>query len=155
MAPAQTSPKPAASAPVAPLKWDLVLDRMEHQHPNIAAFLVQGTVIGTEQHLVTIGYPKQASVARQMIEKEEYLRLVNEVCTATAGRSMRVRIVEVEDGEASSSTLAQIRAARERDRKQALLEQTRAHPVVKRALEIFGGELVEVRQTASRKETSP
>lgn len=127
---------------------------MEHLHPNIAAFLVQGTVIGIEQNLVRIGYPKQASVARGMIEKEEHLRLVSEVCTATAGRPMRVRIVELEDSEAPAATMAEIRAARERDRKQALLEQTRTHPVVKQALEIFGGELVEVRQTASRKETS-
>ena len=41
--------------------------------------------------------------------------------------------------------MAQIRAAKEQEQKLVLLEQAKAHPMVKQALEIFGAELAEVR----------
>jgi DNA polymerase-3 subunit gamma/tau len=48
--------------------------------------------------------------------------------------------------------MAQLRAAKEKEQRQALFEQARAHPVVKQALEMFGAELAEVRPVASQKE---
>jgi DNA polymerase-3 subunit gamma/tau len=54
--------------------------------------------------------------------------------------------------EAAGPSMAEMRAARERDQKDALLERTRAHPLVKQTLEVFGGQVVTVRERTPEKE---
>ena len=44
------------------------------QHPNIAPFLEMGRVVKIEGGLVTLGFGKQATVARAMLEKEDNLK---------------------------------------------------------------------------------
>jgi DNA polymerase-3 subunit gamma/tau len=147
---AQPTPLPE---PLGALNWEQVVERVTSEHPNIGAFLEQGTLVGIEGNQVTVGYPKSASLAYGRMQKEENLRVVMGTCEELAGRPVRVRIVELTDGQAVAPTMAEIRAAKDRDQKHALLEQARSHPVVKQALAVFGGELVEVRQASSRKES--
>ena len=78
--------------------------------------------------------------------------MVTDLCAELAGQAVRLRVMELGDGQPAGPSPAQIRAVRERDQKQVLLEQTRAHPLVKRTLDIFGVEVVEVRQVAPQKE---
>lgn len=155
-APAIPNPGPAASShdptPPVHLNWEQVLERVESLSPNIAPFLAVGTLVATEGNQVTIGYPKTASVALARVQNEETLRLVAEICAELAGRPVRLRATELPDGQASIPSMAQSRASKERDRKQALLAQTRSHPFVKQALAIFGGDLVEVRDAAQKEE---
>jgi len=132
--------------------WEQVLERVASVHPNIAPFLEMGTLVGVEGNQVTIGYPKSASVALARIQNEENIRVVTDLCAELAGQAVRLRVMELGDGQPAGPSPAQIRAARERDQKQVLLEQTRSHPLVKRTLDIFGVEVVEVRQVAPQKE---
>jgi DNA polymerase-3 subunit gamma/tau len=53
------------------------------------------------------------------------------------------------DGDQPGPTMAEMRVAKERERRQMLFEHVRARPLVKQALEMFGGDLIEVRQTAA------
>ena len=134
------------------LDWEQILERVATAHPNIAPFLERGSLVAIEGHLVTIGYPHTASTALTRIQNEENLRLVTDVCAGLAGRPVRLRVIALADGQGTGRSLAQIRAAKERDQKEALLERTRSHPLVKQTLDIFGAELVEVRQASQEKE---
>jgi DNA polymerase-3 subunit gamma/tau len=146
---------PLAAAPQPPvqLQWEALLERVESLDPSIAPFLAQGVLTGIDGNQVTLGYPKTASLALNRVLKDDARQLVERVCTETAGRPIRLRIIELADEQAAGPSIAQTRAAKERDQKQALMERTRAHPLVKQALEVFGGELVAVRQVAPQKET--
>ena len=132
--------------------WEQVLERVASVHPNIAPFLEMGTLVGIEGNQVTIGYPKSASVALARIQNEQNIRVVADLCAELAGQAVRLRVMELSDGQPAGLSPAQIRAAKERDQKQALLQQTRSHPLVKRTLDIFGVEVVDVRQVAPQKE---
>ena len=147
----QTTAPPAADPPVR-LDWEQILERVATAHPNIAPFLERGSLVAIEGNLVTIGYPHTASTALTRIQNEENLRLVTDVCAGLAGRPVRLRVIALADGQGTGGSLAQIRAAKERDQKEALLERTRSHPLVKQTLDIFGAELVEVRQASQEKE---
>jgi DNA polymerase III subunit gamma/tau len=144
-----TPPKPA---PVT-LQWESLLERVESAHPSLAPFLAQGTLLSIEGTQVNIGFPKTASVALSRMQNEGSLRQLTALCAELARQPVRVRMVELAEGQSAGPSMAQIRAAKERDQKQALLEGTRSHPLVKQALEVFGGDLVEVRRVPSRKET--
>ncbi len=140
------------ATPPFQFNWEQVLERVASVHPNIAPFLEMGTLVGVEGNQVTIGYPKSASVALARIQNEENIRVVADLCAELAGQAVRLRVMELGDGQPAGLSPAQIRAAKERDQKQALLEQTRSHPLVKHTLDIFGVEVVEIRQVAPKKE---
>ncbi len=153
-------PKPAAAATDSEneagsplrLNWEECLARVAEAHPNVAPFLEMGQYAGVDGNEITIGYTATASVARARMEKEDNLGAVRTVCEALAGRPVRIRVVELSETEATGPTMAQQRAAREREEKMVLFEQTRAHPLIKQTLEAFGGEVVEVRRLVPEQE---
>ena len=150
-------PAPAAPPPVTPaiqLNWEQVVERVSIKHPNIGAFLEMGALLTIEGNQLMIGYPASASVARGMMEKSDTQRLIADLCAELAGQPVRLKIVELAEGHAAGLSPAQARAAKARSEKDTLIEQTRAHPLVKQARDVFGSDLVDVRQAAPRKETA-
>ena len=135
------------------LSWEKVVERVEQQHPNIGPFLARATFMGAENGEVTIGYAPTASVALARVQREEALQIVSGICTQLGGQPMRLRVVELHEGQRSGQSVAELRAVKERDQKHQLLERSRSHPLVKQTLAIFGGDVVDVRQTAPREET--
>ena len=136
------------------LNWEQVVEHVSSRHPNVGVFLEMGALLGIEGNQLTIGYPSNASVARGMMEKPDNQLLLADLCAELAGRPVRLKFVELAGGQTAALSPAQTRAAQARSQKDALLEQTRAHPLVKQARDVFGSDLVDVRQAAPRKETA-
>lgn len=138
--------------PITPisLNWESVQEEVASSFPNIAPFLEAGQFLGIEGNLITIGFAKQATVARAMLEKDDNLRTLTALCERQAGRPVRMRVVELAETEQTGLTMAQQRALREKEQRLVLLERARANPAIKQALEIFGAELAEVRTVAQK-----
>ncbi|HEU4684471.1 MAG TPA: DNA polymerase III subunit gamma/tau [Nitrospira sp.] len=147
-----SSAAPAPSAPPLRLNWEQFQEEVGLAFPNIAPFLEMGRLMGIDGHVVTIGFGKQATVARAMLEKPDNIEALSSLCEHLSGQKVRLRIVEQTDTDPPGPTMAQIRAAKEHEQRLVLFERARAHPVVKQALEIFGAELTDVRPVASQKE---
>ncbi len=146
-----------ASAPPLRLDWEQFQEEVTNAHPGIASFLERGRFVGIDGDQITIGFAKGEMVARSFIEREDNLRTITELCQRLAGQPARLRVVELGDTDQPGPTMAEIRAAKEREQRLVLFERVRAHPLVKQALEMFGGDLVEVRETsaAEARHTSP
>jgi DNA polymerase-3 subunit gamma/tau len=143
-----TSPAEAPPAAVD-VDWEQFQEAVTANHPNIAPFLEMGRVVGMEGALITLGFIKQATTARSMLEKEDNLRALAALGERLYGYPLRIRIVEVADQEPGSApTMKQLRVAKEQEQRLILTQRAKAHPLVKQALEMFGGELAEVRTTA-------
>jgi DNA polymerase-3 subunit gamma/tau len=141
------------TAPVAPqptLQWESVQEEVAASFPNIAPFLEAGRFVGMEDGIVTIGFAKQATVARARLEKEENLHVLARLCEQQLGYPVRVRIIELTETHPPGPTMAQVRAAKEQEQRLVLFERAKANPTVKQALEIFGVELAEVRTIAQQ-----
>ena len=149
---------PVASSPtddgrsVVALNWEQVQEEAANASSRIAAFLERGRFVSVDGHVVTIGFAKQEMSARGMIENPENMAVLTSICERLSGQTVRLRIVELTESNPPGPTMAQLRAAKEKEQRLILFEQARAHPVVKQALEIFGAELAEVRQVSSQKE---
>jgi DNA polymerase-3 subunit gamma/tau len=87
-----------------------------------------------------------------MIENPENIAVLTSICERLSGQTVRLRVAELSESDPSGPTMAQIRAAKEKEQRLVLFEQARTHPVVKQALEIFSVELAEVRGVSSGKE---
>ncbi|MCW5797295.1 MAG: DNA polymerase III subunit gamma/tau [Nitrospira sp.] len=155
--PASRTPDPPShttpASPAAEINWEEFQEAVSSQHPNIAPFLEMGRVMKIEGGLVTLGFTKQATVARSMLEKEDNLQALAALGERLYGSALRVRIIEVaEQDSGAAPTMKQLRVAKEQEQRVILTQQAKAHPLVKQALEMFGGELAEVRTTTPAEE---
>ena len=144
-----TVPSTAVWSPPT-LQWELVQEEVAASFPNIAPFLEAGRFVGMESGFVTIGFAKQATLARARLEKEENLLMLSKLCERQLGSPIRVRIIELTETHPPGPTMAQVRAAKEQEQRLVLFERAKANPTVKQALEIFGVELAEVRTIAQQ-----
>ena len=156
-APVQQEPKATsaaeASAVAVEVNWEQFQEAVSTNHPNIAPFLEMGRLVKIEGGLITLGFAKQATTARSMLEKEDNLQALAALGESLYGCAVRIRIVEVaEQDPGAAPTMKQIRVAKEQEQRLILTQQAKAHPLVKQALEMFGGELAEVRTTAPAQE---
>lgn len=120
--------------------------------PNIAPFLEIGRLVGIDGQVVTIGFPKQATVARGMIEKPDNMAVLTSMCERLGGQTVRLRVVELTETDPPGRTVAELRTSKEKEQKQVLFEQARTHPGIKPTLEMFGAELAEVRPISNQQE---
>ncbi|MBS0181270.1 MAG: DNA polymerase III subunit gamma/tau [Nitrospira sp.] len=148
-----TALPPLAAGPQPTLQWEIVQEEVAASFPNIAPFLEAGRFVGMDGSFVTIGFAKQATVARARLEKEENLLVLSKLCERQLGYPIRVRITELTETYPPGPTMAQVRAAKEQEQRLVLFERAKANPTVKQALEIFGVELAEVR-TITQQEAS-
>ncbi len=151
-------PEPPASentpSPHAPksVNWELVVEKVIHEHPNIGSFLEKGSVMSLEANQVVLGYPKKDSIARWRTDKPENRARIAKICTELAGRPMKIQIIELQDHQRRPPSIGELRAKRTQDDNQDLLETVKSHPLVKQAVELFGGTVGSAQRVAEKKE---
>lgn len=132
--------------------WQRVVDSVIQNSPNIGTFLEMGTLVKIEGNQVIVGFPKTASVACSRIQKEETRALIAKACQTVAGASIHLRVVELTGEPGDGLTIRQTRNKRREQDDETLLEQARANPMVKQAMELFGGEVVKASRPSGKKE---
>ncbi len=154
---AKSAPQPRPASPGSPPAireedWQRVVDSVIQNSPNIGTFLEMGTLVKIEGNQVIVGFPKTASVACSRIQKEETRALIAKICQTVTGASIHIRVVELTGEPGDGLTIRQMRNKRREQDDEALLEQARANPMVKHAMELFGGEVVKASRPSGKKE---
>lgn len=152
----QSAPPPGPAAPGSPPAlrqedWQRVVEAVIQHFPNVGTFLEMGTLVKIEGDQVIVGFPKM-SVACSIIQKEENRARISRVCQDVAGVSIRLRVVELTGEPDDGLTIRQMRVKQQAQDDEALLEQARANPMVKHAMELFGGEVVKASREKGEKE---
>ena len=151
-------PRPAPPAPnsvlkqTVTLKWEQVVDRMMKDHPNVGSFLEKGSVVTLEADHVVIGYSKKDAIARWRTDKPENRALIASLCEELAGHPIRVQVIELHDGQERPPSMGELRAKKKHEDSQDLMHQVKSHPLVKEALELFGGELASAQRISQKEE---
>ena len=148
-------PRPTAPGSPPALRqedWQRVVESVIQSSPNVGTFLEMGTLVKIEGNQVIVGFPKTASVACSRIQKEENRALISRVCQDVVGVSIRLRVVELTGEPSDGLTIKQMRVKKQEQDGEALLEEARANPMVKHAMELFGGEVVKVSRAKEKKE---
>ncbi len=152
--PALASPKPTrplSDQPVT-LKWELVVERMMKDHPNVGSFLEKGSVVTLEADQVVIGYSKRDAIARWRTDKPENRALIASVAEEFAGCPIRFKVIELQDSQERPPSMGELRAKKKHEDDQDVMLQVKTHPLVKEALEVFGGELESAQRQPQKEE---
>ena len=141
-----------ASPVIGKEDWQRVVESVVRDHPNIGTFLVMGTLVKIEGQQVIVGFPKKASVACSRIQKEETRMLIARICQEVVGATIHMRVVELAEDPGEGGTMKQMRAQRQQQDDETLLREARANPLVKHAMDLFGGEVVKASRGPEQKE---
>jgi len=147
----ETVAQPSSTAPVV-LNWEQVVERVIDDHPNIGSFLEKGSVVTMTADQVVLGYTKRDSIARWRTDKPENRVLIGQICEELTGRPMKVQVIEFQDGQDHPPSIGELRAKKKLEHDQDLIENVKAHPLVKQALELFGGQVVSAQRTQQKEE---
>jgi len=147
------SPKPTSAPPVT-LNWEQVVERVIDDHPNIGSFLEKGSVVTITADQVVLGYSKRDSIARWRTDKPENRVLIGQICEEFTGHPMKVQVIEFQDGQDYPPSIGELRLKKKLEHDQDLIENVKAHPLVKQALELFGGEVVSAQRIPKNEEAS-
>ena len=128
-------PKVVADSPLA--KWQTVLKRMRQEKPVLAASLERVTAREPKPDLLELDFNGH-EFDYEMVKERESFGLLNRVSREIFGEKMKISLIA--GGE-------EIRRKQKGKTDRQRLQQRKAlkHPLVTEALEIFGGEIVEVK----------
>ncbi len=109
--------------------------------PRISSLLEQSSLLLLELPRLRIGMPQCFFTLADSDMREEIRKLAAEYF----GTDVRVEVEKVGNGEKAPLSLHEERTRQESDRQKKLRENAVEHPLVKSALEIFGGTIEEVK----------
>jgi hypothetical protein len=144
--------------------WGLVMQRVADEKPNLESYLRSGRpVMGREGELV-VEYAQQDAWAADLASRDDNQAYVGGVLREVAGRDIAFRIRQTADAPEGAAAgrraptgpppdrTVPAQAPDERDAapRRLAVTEVMAHPVVRDALTIFGGEVMEVRDLGRR-----
>lgn len=143
MLPEPTGKKPEApSAPVGEKSWaGLVEFVKQRRRPRISSLLEQSSLLTLELPRMQIGMPGRYYSLADTEMKES----IEELAAEYYGSEARVEFKKVDDGAKAPPSLHEERIQLESDRQKKLRENAAEHPMVKTALDIFGGQIEEIK----------
>jgi len=109
--------------------------------PRISSLLEQSSLLLLEPPRLRIGMPQRYFTLADSDMREK----IGQLATEYFGSNIRVEVEKVGNGEKAPLSLHEERARQESDRQKKLRENAIEHPIVKSALEIFGGTIEEVK----------
>jgi len=137
-------PKQASSAPSQTLQpdasaWAEILRHIKEKKPNLGSYLEEGVLLALGKEEVRIGYPENSAFLIGLIQKEEHLRLINELLAARYEAAIPFRLVALPAGSGLTQSFAQ-QMGQKRE------AELTGEPMVQEALKVFGGKVTEIQE---------
>ncbi len=121
--------------------WKSLLDSTRRENPILAALLAHGRLVALDDRVIEIGFTR-GSFYYERIQEEENRRATAEICRSFFQRELQLSFSILGKTSESSSTK---RWQHDTDRDRHLKKEVLENPVVKDALEIFDGEIEEIK----------
>lgn len=126
--------------------WTKVIDYIRNKKISIASYLQEGYPTSLEGRALTIGFPKELKFHKEVLEEQDNKRLIEEALNKVLGLDLKavltlvepVNIKRPESPNSKEDSDEHILEAGESDKEQV-------DPIVKAALEMFGGSIAKAR----------
>ncbi|MBN2908210.1 DNA polymerase III subunit gamma/tau [Polycladomyces sp. WAk] len=119
--------------------WPDILQKVKERKITVHAWLVDGDPVMASKDAVVVAFKNK--IHRETTEKETNKSLIEQVMQEVLGSSFRLITVMRQDWDALSDSMAEMSAAAEEGRNE---DAPRSDEVIKKAVELFGEDLVEV-----------
>jgi DNA polymerase-3 subunit gamma/tau len=138
-------------APAEALKlWEETIHKIKEMRPNLGSYLEQGVVTDATHEKITLGYPAHAGFLTDLISKPDNRQFINDVLSKIFPKSPGL---EIQAGTVNVSAAKPDRGPQIRqnprpsdDGPSGQKEPLSDHPRVQEVLQIFGGQVVELKK---------
>jgi len=136
------SEAPSSVAVTGEKSWAGLVDFVKvRRRPRIASLLEQSSLLLLELPRLRIGLPAKY----YGLADAEMRQLIEDLATEYFSSAVRVEVEKVENHQSAPPSLHEVRLQEETGRRKKLQEKAEEHPMIKTALEIFGGQIEEIR----------
>lgn len=145
MPPAQSAPPKPAAARSVPKDWPGLVEKIRKKKPLLATILEHGSLLPLQLPRLEIAFP-QGSFHYEQLKDPEKLTQLEQMAGEYFGEPVKLRVSLIEAGSATlPPPLIEERRVLEQDRQEQIRQQALEHPKVKAVLEVFGGEIKQVK----------
>ena len=116
------------------INWDELIDKVKEKKPNIGSYLEQGELVRSSEGELTIGFSGSSSFLIDLIEKDDNKKILKNLINDICHRDMHLKFVKISANADSGNSGIRNGAGVD------------MNPLVKDALDIFGGKLLGVRK---------
>lgn len=117
--------------------WPTLLKVLKSKKMSLASYLLESKLCGYDNGLITIGFPKDYSLHREALERQDNRMLVESILEDILQRKIRIAFVIHDFGKENSGSGGNGPGASELSNKEILNE-----PAIQSALEVFEGRVV-------------
>ena len=136
---------PAVSAPVggAQPTWPQLVEQVRGRHPSLASVLEHGSLLSMQLPQLVLGFPASSFHLQQIKDEESKQRLV-QLVRDVYGQELDLKIEAFTTRSVPPPSVSDKKKKKESDRERRLRDDALTHPTVKKAIEIFSGEIESV-----------
>jgi DNA polymerase-3 subunit gamma/tau len=120
------------------VNWDELINRVKEKKPNIGSYLEQGELVRSSEKELIIGFSDRSSFLIEIIEREDNKKVLKNLINDICHRDIHLKFVKISANADSGNSGIRNGAGVD------------MNPLVKDALNIFGGKLLGVRKTEER-----
>lgn len=120
--------------------WPVVLEKVKKHKRTFHAYLLEGKVEGLDGKKIILSFQKKFIFHKENAEKPEVKQLVEDILEQTFQEKLNLKCI-LEESKTQEREKLELKPGKE---EKALAAQD--DPLVKKALEIFGGEIIEIKE---------
>ncbi len=125
--------------------WQGLVEFVKGHRPMVGSLLEHGSLLSMELPVLEVGFQK-GSFHLEQIKDTETQDALRKLGAEYFGQPVTLRVQELDAGQNQAPpSLLEERKAKDSDRKRRLREDALAHPMVKAAVDVFNGEVKEVK----------
>jgi len=146
----ETPRRPAGSGlPLEP--WSRVVKRFLHEKPNLGSYLEKGVlqdwIAGDAKDVLVIGYDEGAAFFAEYVQKEESRPIIASALREVFQRPVELKVVRLERSAAEQQQIKLKKDQQEQQHRKRIQQETLSHPLVKEALNVLGGEIIDIKES--------
>jgi len=123
--------------------WTEFVQYVKKERPRIGSLLEHGSLLDFTLPVLRVGFERGSFLLQQLADKETSQRL-NDVAQQFFGEQVQVIVEALSVADSAPLSLIAVAEQRESDRGRRLREDALSHPMVKKTLEIFSGEIEKI-----------
>jgi DNA polymerase III subunit gamma/tau len=131
--------------------WDKAVRRLLQEKPNLGSYLERGVVkewiAGDARNILVIGYDEGAAFFAEFIQKEESRSIIASALREVFQVPVELKVVRLERSALEQEQVRVKKDQQEQQHRKRIQQETLSHPLVKEALNILGGEIIDIKDS--------
>lgn len=131
--------------------WKKTVRRLLQEKPNLGSYLEKGVlkewIAGDSRNVLVIGYDEGAAFFAEFIQKEESRAVIASALQEVFQLPVELKVVRVERSALEQQQVRIKKDQQEQQHRKRIQQETLSHPLVKEALNILGGEIIDIKDS--------